>query len=180
MKTALIVLMALAASAACAANIITKDQLKFLENRRICVRRDTTTIPGSVISYYERNGKPDTKAAAVTTNELKRVTGREQLNPIQVVNEELERVNALLEEEFEKWMEKSQAFSNAVVIANGQLNAANAKIRQEVADLKEEKADLEAKIADSKYILLRPWLKTKLAAVESRIAILESLTGEGR
>lgn len=95
---------------------------------------------------------------------------------LEETNSVLVAINDQLVNEVEKWMAKSEAFSNAVVIAQGRLAAASAKINGEIAALKEEKADLEAKIADSKYIILRPWLKTKLAAVEARIKVLEALT----
>ena len=79
------------ASAGSAATILTKDQKKFFENRRICISRDTTTIPGSVITTWYRNGKLDTKAPAVVTNVLHAVRGAAQENPLQ------ERIAALIE-----------------------------------------------------------------------------------
>lgn len=68
---------------------LTKEQTRFLENRRIAVKRDTTSIPGSVITTWYRNGKPDTLAPAVVTNRLQYVVGAEQSNPLQVLNERL-------------------------------------------------------------------------------------------
>lgn len=65
------------------ATILTKSQRKFFENRRICVSRDTKTIPGSVITTWWRNGKPDTLAPAVVTNVLQRIVGSAQSNPLQ-------------------------------------------------------------------------------------------------
>lgn len=65
------------------ATILTKSQKRFFENRRICVRRDTTTIPGSVITTWFRGGKLDTKAPAVITNVLHAVQGATQDNPLQ-------------------------------------------------------------------------------------------------
>ena len=73
------------------ATTFTKDQKKFFENRRICISRDTTTIPGSVITTWFRNGKLDTKAPAVVTNVLHAVQGAAQENPLQ------ERIAALIE-----------------------------------------------------------------------------------
>lgn len=73
------------------ATTFTKDQKKFFENRRICISRDTTTIPGSVITTWFRNGKLDTKAPAVVTNVLHAVQGAAQDNPLQ------ERIVALIE-----------------------------------------------------------------------------------
>lgn len=66
-----------------AAPALTKAQQSYFQNRRICVGRDTTTLPGYVITTWHRNGKPDTKAPAVVTNELKKIVGREQTNPLQ-------------------------------------------------------------------------------------------------
>lgn len=66
---------------------------KFFENRRICVRRDTATIPGSVITYWWRNGAPDTKGPAVVTNVLHSIAGAAQDNPLQArIAELVERV----------------------------------------------------------------------------------------
>lgn len=69
--------------AASTATILTKSQKRFFENRRICVSRDTTTIPGSVITTWYRNGRPDTKAPAVVTNVLHQIQGVAQDNPLQ-------------------------------------------------------------------------------------------------
>ena len=60
-----------------------KSQKRFFENRRICVGRDTTSLPGYVITTWFRNGKPDTQAPAVVTNALRRITGAVQNNPLQ-------------------------------------------------------------------------------------------------
>jgi len=92
-------------------------------------------------------------------------------------NASLVAINDRLRVAVDKWMTESATFSNAYMIVSGQLAAASAKLQAELASLKEEKADLEAKIADSKYILLRTWLKAKLAVVEQRIAMIEALTG---
>ncbi len=76
----------------------TKSQRKFFENRRICVSRDTTTIPGSVITTWYRNGKPDTKAPAVVTNVLHNVVGAVQDNPLQArIAELVEQYRAAIE-----------------------------------------------------------------------------------
>ena len=71
------------AAGATSATIFTKSQKKFFENRRICISRDTTTIPGSVITTWYRNGRPDTKAPAVVTNVLHQIQGVAQDNPLQ-------------------------------------------------------------------------------------------------
>ena len=68
---------------------LSKSQAAFFENRRIAVSRDTTTIPGAVITTWYRNGKPDTKAPAVVTNYLHTIVGAEQKNPLQALAEQL-------------------------------------------------------------------------------------------
>lgn len=49
------------------------------------------------------------------------------------------------------------------------------RITNALTNLYAEKADIEAKIADAKYILLRPWLNLKLEAIK---AIIDRLDGE--
>lgn len=63
--------------------VFNKSQKRFFENRRICVSRDTTSVPGSVITTWYRNGKPDNKAPAVVTNVLHSISGAMQDNPLQ-------------------------------------------------------------------------------------------------
>jgi len=62
---------------------LTQAQQSYFQNRRICVGRVTTTMPGYVITHWHRNGKPDTKAPAVVTNRLQKIVGKEQSNPLQ-------------------------------------------------------------------------------------------------
>ena len=69
--------------------VLTKSQAAYFKNRRICVGRDTTTIPGSVITTWYRNGRPDTLAPAVVTNVLHSISGAMQDNPLQTRIEEL-------------------------------------------------------------------------------------------
>jgi len=63
--------------------VFTKSQTRFFENRRVCVSRDTESVPGSVITTWYRNGKPDTKGPAVVTNVLHSIAGAVQSNPLQ-------------------------------------------------------------------------------------------------
>ena len=86
MKKIIIVLFC-AAAFLTSADVLSGKQRSFLENRRICVGRDTTTLPGYVITTWHRNGKPDTKGPAVVTNELKKIVGVEQRNPIPAIAE---------------------------------------------------------------------------------------------
>ena len=80
------------------ATTFTKAQSTFFRNRRICVSRDTSTIPGSVITTWYRNGKPDTLAPSVVTNILHEISGSVQNNPLQDRITELNgRVAELLE-----------------------------------------------------------------------------------
>lgn len=61
--------------------ILTKKQRNFFENRRIAVSRDIESIPGSVITTWWRNGRPDTENTVVT-NVLRRIVGHKQCNPL--------------------------------------------------------------------------------------------------
>lgn len=99
---------------------LTKSQTAFFENRRIAVSRDTTTIPGAVITTWYRNGKPDTKVPAVVTNYLHSIVGAEQKNPIQALAERwriaatnnaarVERVTAALDEKRDEYVQKRDA-----------------------------------------------------------------------
>ena len=106
---------------------LTKAQKSYFKNKRICIARDIETIPGSVITYWHRNGKPDTLAPAVVTNVLKQITGREQRNPIQEAAERfrqkaeewqtlatnatarVERVTAALDERRAEYVQKRDA-----------------------------------------------------------------------
>lgn len=65
-----------------AKEILSKKQKNFFHNRRIAVSRDTETLPGYVITHWERNGKPDTKGEAVTTNKISTLVGKAQANPL--------------------------------------------------------------------------------------------------
>lgn len=82
-KTALALTFAAIAATSAAAAVLTKSQADYFKNRRICVKRDTTTMPGYVITHWHRNGKADTKGPAVVTNRLQKIVGKEQKNPIQ-------------------------------------------------------------------------------------------------
>ena len=78
--------------------VFTKSQKRFFENRRVCVSRDTESVPGSVITTWYRNGKPDTKGPAVVTNVLHSIVGTVQSNPLQDRIAALDgRVSELLE-----------------------------------------------------------------------------------
>ena len=72
------------------ATTFTKSQKRFFENRRYCVSRDTTSVPGSVITTWYRNGRPDTLAPAVVTNVLHSISGAVQNNPLQARLAELD------------------------------------------------------------------------------------------
>lgn len=87
-KTALAILCAAIAATSNAA-ALTKKQADYFKNRRICVKRDTTTMPGYVITHWHRNGKPDTSGPAVVTNRLQKIVGAEQKNPIQELAERM-------------------------------------------------------------------------------------------
>ena len=110
-----------AAQTATARNsVLTRRQQSFFENRRICTRRDAETLPGFVISYWERNGKPDTIGPAVVANAVQQFVGIEQHNPLQELAERfraaatnaqarVERVTAALDEKRAEYEQKRDA-----------------------------------------------------------------------
>ena len=114
--------------------VLTKSQAAYFKNRRICVGRDTTTMPGYVITTWHRNGRPDTIGPAVVTNLLRNVVGEEQRNPVQELAERwrvaatnaqahverwrvaatnaqarVERISAALDERREEYVQKRDA-----------------------------------------------------------------------
>ena len=107
--------------------VLSKSQAAYFNNRRICVKRDVETLPGYVITTWHRNGKLDTLAPAVITNQLRQIVGKEQHNPIQELAEQMrqraqewqtlatnatariERVTAALDERREEYVEKRDA-----------------------------------------------------------------------
>lgn len=119
------------------ADIFTKDQKKFFDNRRICVKRDTETIPGSVITTWYRNGKLDTKAPAVVTNALKNISGVIQNNPLRDMIANL----------------SSQ-------VTNLDVRAAAAEARASIAEAKAERAErLKAWLVEQRDKALLPTTK---------------------
>ena len=90
-KTALVLTFAAIAATSASAAVLTKSQADYFKNRRICVKRDTTTMPGYVITHWHRNGKPDTKGPAVITNRLQKIVGSEQKNHIQDLAERMKQ-----------------------------------------------------------------------------------------
>lgn len=69
---------------------------------------------------------------------------------------------------------KYSSASNRAAVAEALAQKREALIQSEITRLKEEKADLEEKIESSTYIILRPWLRLKLTAVEAAIKKLEN------
>lgn len=121
------------------ATIFTKDQKKFFDNRRICVRRDTETIPGSVITTWYRNGKPDTKAPSVITNTLKSISGVVQNNPLR------DRVD-ILSGKITNLTAQVSSLNLQVTDLNAQVTnlniiAAAAEARASIAEARAERAD---------------------------------------
>ena len=126
-KTMLLILAATCAAVLSAAPALTKKQADYFKNRRICVKRDTTTLPGYVITEWHRNGKPDTISPAVVTNRLQKIVGAEQRNPLQELAERyrqaaetwqtaatnnaarVERVTAALDEKRAEYVQKRDA-----------------------------------------------------------------------
>lgn len=107
------------------ADVLTSAQKSYFENRRICVGRDTTTLPGYVITTWHRNGKLDKNG--VVTNKIQDVVGKKQNNPLQTLIKQwkeaaeqwrvtatnnaarLERATAVLDEKRAEYVTKRDA-----------------------------------------------------------------------
>lgn len=66
---------------------------KMTHAKRVCVKRDTETLKGYVITYWQRDGKPDWILPPVETNALKHLKGKEQYNPLQNDAETLREIS---------------------------------------------------------------------------------------
>ena len=156
-RTVLVLTFAAIAATSASAAVLTKSQADYFKNRRICVKRDTTTMPGYVITHWHRNGKPDTKGNAVVTNRIQKIVGSEQKNHIQELAERMkqsaeawrtsatnnaarvERVTAALDERRAEYVQERdaaalpttkaiyQAFIDAIDRIKEKLNAEGAK-----------------------------------------------------
>ena len=119
-RTALLLTFAAIAAATSSAAVLTKSQADYFKNRRICVRRDTTTMPGYVITHWHRNGKPDTKGNAVVTNRLQKIVGSEQKNHIQDLAERMRQCA-------EEWRTRATNNAARVEIVTDALNIIRAE-----------------------------------------------------
>ncbi len=120
---------------------------KMVTNRRICVKREV--VDGKVITYWERNGKPDWIKPSVETNELKRIRGKQMNNALQ----------------------------NRITELQKSIDAAHEKIQGEIDNLNEEIAQYEE--YKTKYPLLIGIWNLKISNAETRIKVLEALTNGG-
>lgn len=92
----------------------------FVRERRVCVSRDTDTLPGYVISTWHKGGKLD----CVITNRLHAIEGKEQHNPLQELAERMRQ-------QAEQWRETA--------------TNATARIERVTAALDERRAEYVAK-----------------------------------
>lgn len=149
-KTAIVLTFAAIAATSASAAVLTKSQADYFKNRRICVKRDTTTLPGYVITHWHRNGKPDTKGPAVVTNRLQKIVGAEQKNPIQELAERMSQKAEEWQAAAETW--RTSATNNAARVErlNDALEDRRAEYveKRDAAMLKSTKAIYQAFIDD--------------------------------
>jgi len=129
-----------------AAPALTKAQQSYFQNRRICVGRDTTTLPGYVITTWHRNGKPDTKAPAVVTNRLQEIVGKEQKNPLQELIEQWRAAAEQYRASAEQWRETATNATARVERVNAALDERRAEYvqKRDAATLPSTKAIYQA------------------------------------
>ena len=125
---------------------LTQAQQSYFQNRRICVGRDTTTLPGYVITTWHRNGKPDTKAPAVVTNRLQKIIGKEQKNPLQELIEQWRAAAEQYRASAEQWRETATNATARVERVNAALDERRAEYvqKRDAATLPSTKAIYQA------------------------------------
>ena len=127
----------------------------------------------NVVEWLEICGK---------TNDFAKLSHKLQNENFGLLNENktLVAYNGVLRSDVEKL--ESEAETYYAAWTNSYVNATNyyAKsermavlINAEIERLKKDKEDIEGKIDNAEYILLRPWLRIRLAAVDAAIAKLE-------
>ena len=85
-----------------------------------------------------------------------------------VLRSDVEKLEAKVETYYAKW---TNSYANATNYYAKSERLAGL-INSEIERMKQDKADIEGMIDNAEYILLRPWLRLKLAAVEAAIAKL--------
>ena len=95
---------ALAVSAKDKGGILPDGYQKFTKAKRVCVGREIVEIGGvkKVITRWNRDGRPDWILQAVETNDLRKLRGVEQFNPLQKDAETLRDFKKLAEKASEK------------------------------------------------------------------------------
>ena len=154
MKIILTIVCAIFAVASALASVLPKEWKAYSEGRRICVKRDTQTLKGYVITYWERNGKPDWILPAVITNEVKVISGKRQNNPLQNLYEELktrhETDKSRLEGEVSELRTLHNKITEELNIEKTRAEKAEARYERMIVWLTEQRDS--AKLATSKAI----------------------------
>lgn len=145
---------------ASASMILSNEQAAFLNGRRIAVSRDTTTIPGSVITTWYRNGKPDWKMPSVETNVLKKIVGSEQNNPLQHIIANLTNSVAQIREQF--------------LAASNRYEVAEARITNARAGLENKRAEYQDKY-DKGTVITKPIYKAFIDIIDDILMKLDAL-----
>ena len=143
----------IAAATSASAAVLTKSQADYFKNRRICVKRDTTTMPGYVITHWHRNGKPDTKGQAIVTNRIQKIIGKEQKNHLQELAERMKQSS-------EAW--RTRATNNAARVER--VTAALDDIRAESVEKRDAAVMPSTKAIYKAFIDAIDRLKEKLNA----------------
>lgn len=93
-RIVLFALCAVAFGMAFGKDVLPKGWNGYVQKRRVCVSRDTETLPGYVITTWQRDGKPDWILPPVETNKVKKLKGQVQFNPLQSDAEKTKKIRA--------------------------------------------------------------------------------------
>lgn len=103
---------AVAVSAA-ADSVIPKAMKKVSEATRYVHSRDFDTIPGSVITTWYRDGRPDWKKPSVETNVVTIVTGKKVFNPLE---DEVQPLRRMREAKKNAWKKDAKNLENGIKV----------------------------------------------------------------
>lgn len=132
----------------CSADVLRPEQMRYVQSHRTITKKDLTTIPGKIIIYFQKGGKPD----GVMTQDCFTVTSGINKNPLLI---KYNTVTNLL-----------VAVSNQLVVVKTRIEEIKAKNKSAIEDLDE--------IA-KKYPLLKTLIDKIKAKIEIDFEAIEEL-----
>lgn len=123
-------------------DVVPKGWQGYVKARRVCVSRDTETLPGYVITKWQRDGKPDWILPAVETNAVKKIKGKVQNNPLQGDAEKTKKIRAAKKNAAKKDAKNLEKAIKDLVKARDKSSEAMRDMYQSVIDILTESDEL--------------------------------------